>query len=490
MLVTDLAAEWQRAVNPDDAPSFASRHGGIDGVFRDPGLRAGYQRREQITKDFLSLMRQEYQRRKLKAPFDEAGAVTMTAPKASSRQLPIGGGVSVVHPNADAARQWYRFRGPTGQGTVEGAAIPLHWGPASNICWKTELPGRGNSSPVIWGDRIFLTCADEKGVSRSVVCADRTTGGIAWERRFDVAVLERMVRDKNGFASSTPAVDGERVYVFLGNAGVICLDFEGNQKWQADLGRFDGTWGPGASPILYRGLVILNQDQSKPSSSFCVALDRDTGRVIWRSDRAASMGWCTPMVFAIKGAGRDEMIFASAEMLFAVDPATGRALWNCGGPTREPIPAVVTGNGLIYCTSGRNGPTLAVRPGGSGDVTDSMLVWSALRNGPHVPSPALVGHRLLLVNDHGILTCLDALTGATLHQRRLGGKFSSSPIVSGDLVYFTNEDGVTTVIRAEGSFEAVAENELGEPVLASFAAADGRLFIRSPKTLYCIGAPR
>lgn len=486
MLTTDLAAEWQRAVNPDDAESFAARHGGIEKVLADSGLRAAYEKRDRIVKDFLSVMRREYERRKLKVPFDDANAVTLKAPKGSGQRPGDSGDISVVHPNEAAAAQWYRFRGPTGQGAVEGP-IPLRWGATSNIFWKTELSGRGNSSPVIWNDRIFLTCADEPGHSRSVVCADRATGRIIWERPLKVDVIERMVRDKNGFASATPTVDGEQVYAFLGNAGIVCFDLEGHEKWRTDLGRFDGTWGPGASTVLYRDLVILNQDQSKPSSSFCVALDRKSGRVVWREDRGPSMGWCTPIIYSVASARRDEMIFASNEMLYSANPLTGKIFWRCEGPTREPIASVVMGDGLIFSTSGRNGPTLAVRPGGEGDVTASRLVWSVLRNGPHVPSPALAGKRLFLINDHGILTCLDATSGATLHQRRLKGKFSSSPIVAGELVYFSNEDGRTTVIKAN-DFEVVAENELGEPMLASFAAAGGQLFTRSPKTLYCIGA--
>ncbi|HPA17237.1 MAG TPA: PQQ-binding-like beta-propeller repeat protein [Verrucomicrobiae bacterium] len=487
MLVTDLAAEWQRAVNPDDAMNFAEGHGGIDKVLADSRLKAAYERRDRIGKNFLAVMRGEYERRKLKAPFDQEGAVTLTAPKGSGRSVAGAGDLSVVHPNDEAAHQWYRFRGPSGQGTVDDPNVPIRWSATENIVWKTRLPGRGNSSPVIWNDRIFLTFADDKGTVRSMLCVDRDSGQVRWRRDLKVETIERMVRDKNGFASATPAVDGKQAYVFFGNLGVVCFDFEGNQKWRTDLGKFDGTWGPGASTILYKDLVILNQDQSRPSASLTVALDRNNGSVVWREDRPASMGWCTPMVFSVAEAGRDEMIFASNERLLGVDPATGKGLWSCAGPTREPIPSVVMGNGLIFGTSGRNGPTLAVRPGGEGDVTGSRLVWSVLRGGPHVPSPALAAGRIFLINDHGILTCLDATSGATILQRRMGGKFSASPIVAGNRIYLSNEDGLTTVIRTDGDLDVVAENKLGEPILASFATADGRFFIRAPQTLYCVG---
>jgi outer membrane protein assembly factor BamB len=484
MLITELAAEWQRAVNPDDADSFAKSHGGVDAVKKRTDLRQAYERRDRIVTQFLALMRDEYARRKQKAPFDE-GTTALEVPKGKGR-APGAATIEMVHPVAAAARQWYRWRGPTGQGNVSQAAPLLRWSPTENVVWKTRIPDQGNSSPVIWENHIFLTSATPNGRSRSVLCVSRADGRVVWQRSVPVAKIERMIRDKNGYASATPVTDGKRVWSFLGNAGIVCLDFEGNLLWRTDLGSFDGTWGPGASPVLYDRLVILVQDQSEPSS-LAVALDKNTGKIKWRRTREAAMGWCTPVVLRING--RDELIFTSNRRLIGCDPRTGDELWFCGGPTHEPIPSIVTGAGMIFCSSGRNGPTLAVRPGGSGDIGETHLVWSAIRGGPHVPSPVYVAGFIYLVSDRGILSCLDAETGRTVYQKRLDGVYSASPIATPEYVYFTNEAGETRIVPVGREFNVFAANPLNEPVLASLAVHDGRIFARSANHLWCLGPP-
>lgn len=479
MLSTELAAEWQRAVNPDDAASFAEKHGGLAKIHKDAALRSAYQRREKIAAAFLGLMRDEYSRRKLKAPFDH-GTAALSVPKGRGTAHEIAS-IEFVHPNAQAANEWYRWRGPTGQGDADANRPLLRWGPTENVVWKTPIPMQGNSSPVIWHNRIFLSSATDDGKRRAVLCIDRESGKLVWQRDLAVNKIERMIRDKNGYASATPTTDGQRVYAFLGNAGMVCFDFDGHEIWRADLGAFDGMWGPGASPVQYQNLIILVQDQSEPRS-LAIALDKQFGKIVWRKERERAMGWCTPVVLRING--RDELIFTSNRRLVSCDPRTGEEFWFCNGPTHEPIPSIVAGNGLLFCTSGRNGPTLAVRPGGSGDVTGSHLVWSAIRGGPHVPCPVLAGGLVYLVSDRGILSCFDADTGETVYQKRLDGIYSASPVVAGNFVYCSNEAGQTHIVRIGREFRIEAVNSLGEPMLASLAVYKGDIFARTTQHLW------
>lgn len=480
MIPTELAAEWQRAVNPDDATSFAMQHGGLKKVQADPALRAAYDQRQQIVTAFLDIVRNEYRRRMMVAPFDK-GADAMKVPTAAGKASGAAK-IEVVHATPEAAGQWYRWRGANGQGIAHSDKPPLHWSADKNVVWKAKLPGVGNSSPVLWGEHIYLTSSTAEGETRSVLCLD-LAGKLVWQQDFTVPKMERKVRDKNGFASATVCTDGDAVFAFLGNIGIVCIGCDGALRWKQEVGSFDGTWGPAASPMLYKESVILVQDQH-PGPSIRIALDKATGKEVWRSDDDGSMGWCTPVTLRIDG--RDVMIYSSNERLIACDPSTGKELWFCEGVTREPVPSIITGNGLIYCTSGRNGPTIAVQPGGSGNVTKTHLVWSVVRGGPHVPSPVLAADRIFLINDRGILSCLNALTGETVYQKRLQGKFSASPLAVGPYLYVPSEEGVTYVLRVAGDYELVSENDLGEPILASFALVNDRLYIRTPSTLYCI----
>jgi outer membrane protein assembly factor BamB len=356
-----------------------------------------------------------------------------------------------------------------------------------NIQWRTGVPGSGNSSPVIWGNRIFLTSSGAEGTERSVHCIDRQLGTLLWSRTIAEHEVEPMVRDKNGFASATPVTDGQRVISFFGNGGLVCHDFDGNLLWHYPLPSFDTTWGTAASPLLYKESVILIHDQNKASSLFLV-LDKRSGKLLFEgAPRAKSMGWSTPIVAKIEG--RDELIYAGGMTVKGYDPATGEELWSLDGPTREVVPTVVVGPRLIYTASGRQGPTIAFRPGGRGDVTSTHQAWLKVRGGPHVPSPIYIDGRLYTVNDTGIATCLDGETGRQIWQARLRDLFSASPIVSGDLMYFCAESGMTYVLRAGDKLDVVAQNDLGSPILASPAAVQGKLYVRTAADLVCIGQP-
>jgi outer membrane protein assembly factor BamB len=486
MLITDLAAEWQRAATEDNPESFLQKHGGKEKVLADPELRLAYTRRVEIRDQFLELMRAGFKRYKQAPPFDRG-----EKPEAAGTVLQNAGGkrtpLAVVPPAPGAEQQWPCFRGPSGQGLTASPGLPVRWGKdGTNILWRVKVPGRGNSSPVVWGDRLFLTGAAPDGTGRSVYCFRTGDGQLLWTRQPPQRKPEAGVRPKNGFASATPVTDGRRVVAFLGSCGLVCFDLDGTLLWQFDQMQFNTTHGTGSSPLLYKEKVIFVQDQNIADSVF-LALDRQTGKLLWKQPRPHAMTWSTPVV--VKVGGHDELLFAGGGTVKGYEPDTGRELWTLSGPTVEVVPALVVGEDLVYCASGRNGPTLGLRPGGHGDVTRTHLVWRTTRSGPHVPSPIYVAGRLFTVNDTGVATCLDARTGRLLWQERLGDNFSASPVEAGGLLYFPAESGVTYVLRAADRFEMVAQNDLGAPILASPAVVGDRLFLRTQEELVCVAAP-
>ncbi|HZZ82584.1 MAG TPA: PQQ-binding-like beta-propeller repeat protein [Gemmataceae bacterium] len=487
MLITDLAAEWQRVATEDNPESFLGKHGGKDKVLADPELKRAYERRVQIRNDYLDLMRAGYKRYKQTPPFDK-GAKAEPAGNLVRKTEAVTGALSIVMPCDGAEKQWPRFRGPSGQGETSEKGLPTVWDKdGRNIRWRTKVPGAGNSSLIIWGDRIFLTSSDAKGTERFVHCFNRKDGNLIWSRQAPPHKPETGVRDKNGYASATPVTDGTRVISFLGSCGLVCHGIDGKLLWQyADFTIKTGH-GAGSSPLLYKDLVILAQDQNQAESIF-LALDKRTGKKVWEGKRQKAMTWATPIVVHV--GDHDEMVMAGAETVRGYDPSTGKPLWWLRGPTVEVIPAIVVGKDLLFSASGRNGPTIALRPGGAGDVSKTHFVWHSVRSGPHVPSPALVNGRLYSANDFGVVTCLDAATGKVVFTERLSDAFSASPLVAGDLLYFAGESGITHVLRAGPTFEVIAANDLGAPILASPAALDGCIFIRTARELVCVGEKR
>ena len=395
--------------------------------------------------------------------------------------------VRMLAAEGEAANYWTQWRGPSGQGLVTGGTYPDVWSATRNVIWKTPVPGRGNSSPIVWRDRIIVTTAYDNGRRVSVLAFRRADGGRLWET-FVTSGRAGGAHFKNGHASATPATDGERVYVSFGAHGLAAVDLNGTIVWQRDLGAMDAYHGTAGSPLVYRDRVILYQDQF--SDSFVAAFDARTGRTVWRTARNASVGWGTPV--AIRAGDHDEIIVNSQRTVYAYEPDTGRELWRCGGSNDEVIPTPVVGHGMVFCSSGRAGPTLAIRPGGRGDVTRSHLVWTSPRGSPFVPSPVLHGQYLYMVNDMAsIATCLDATTGRSVWQGRLGMAqregFSASPVAVDGKIFFTNDEGDTFVLRAGPAFELLHVNQLGESTLASPALVDGRWYIRTDRNLFAIG---
>ena len=397
--------------------------------------------------------------------------------------------VAMIPVEGEGAKYWPRWRGPSGQGVVPNGDYPDKWSDKDNVLWKVELPGRGNSSPILWKDRIFLTTAYDKGQRRSILCLSRDGGKKLWETFAPNAKPEK-VQTKNGWASGTPCTDGERVYAYFGNHGLLCVDFAGKEVWHQPFAPMDAYHGMSCSPLLYRDKVIVYQDHRSKSGSFVVAFDKRTGKQLWKTPRKERVGWGSPV--AIRVNGRDEIIVSSEYRVYAYDPNDGKVLWSCGGNLVEVTPTPVVGAGLIFCCCGRSGPTLAIRPDGQGDVTKTHLVWKVNKASPFIPSPLLYGEYLYMVNDIiSVALCYEARTGKLMYQERLGEPvkhgFSASPVGVNGKVFFTNDLGETFVLRAGPRFELLHVNRLGEKTLASPALVDGRWYWRTQQHLLCIG---
>jgi outer membrane protein assembly factor BamB len=433
-------------------------------------------------------------------------------------------------PNDD---NWPQWRGPGGLGISESADYPDEWSAEKNVAWKTAIPGRGHSSPVIWGDRIFLTTSiegeqvpgrkapdhlgfdlkpgylhpDSVGVdyknALKVLAYDTKTGKQVWEQTaFDGLMYDNRHR-KNTYASSTVVTDGKLVFASFEAAGLYAYDVTGKLIWKKSPADVNGSlvWdkslgpiakaglGPGTSPILYEDLLILQLDQEMGANSAIIALAKKDGSEVWRAQRTTRRSWATPIL--VKTTSRTELIASGAEMVVSYDPATGQELWRANGVQSHPIPSPVAGQGLVFLTAGSQAKrALAIKPGGSGDLTDSAsIVWRYSKGTAYVPSPILFGQYLYLMTDTGLMTCLDALTGQVKYE---GGRppvpatFTASLVAYGDRLLETSEDGDTFVIKAGPVHEVLRTNPIGEPVYASVALAGGTIYIRGAQHLFAI----
>lgn len=400
-----------------------------------------------------------------------------------------GSPVFMIGSEGEARKYWARWRGPSGQGLVEGSGYPDKWSATENVRWKTPVPGRGHSSPIVWRDRIFLVTGYEDQNRRTVLAFDRKTGKQLWETDAPKAVFESKYA-KNSYASSTPSTDGKLIYCYLGNHGLMAVNFDGKIAWHRSLGELNAYHGVGGSPLLYRDLVIFYQDQRKPAEGFVAAFDAKTGEPRWRVPRQEQVGWGTPV--AIRAGNRDELIVSSMKRVYAYDPASGKELWRCDGNLFEVIPTPVVGHGMVYCCSGRAGPTLAIRPGGAGDITQTHVAWQSPKGSPFVPSPLLYGDLLYMVNDmQSIATCFDARSGELKWQGRMGEaareSFSASPVGVDGKIFFANDQGEVFVLKAGPEFQILHVNKFDEQVLASPALVDRTWYWRTAKHLYAIG---
>ncbi|MDH4238021.1 MAG: PQQ-binding-like beta-propeller repeat protein [Phycisphaerae bacterium] len=386
-----------------------------------------------------------------------------------------------------SAENWPGWRGPRGDGTSLEKNVPVRWSSTENIAWKAPIPGKGHASPIVWDSRIFVVTALEEQKQRVLLCLDRSSGNIIWQRVVLESPLERK-HSLNSYATSTPVTDGEKVYVsFLDRDKmfVAAYDFEGNKVWEVRPGVFSSMHGYCSSPVLWKDKVIVNGDHDGPA--YIVALDRATGKTIWKTPRPnMTRSYCAPVIYHIDG--RNQMILSGSKCVASYDPDTGKQHWIIDGPTEQFVASLVYNGELLFMTSGF--PDLfmqGIRPDGSGNVTDTHIVWQKDRDCSYVPSPVAAGPYFLVVSDSGVATCLKAKTGESLWRQRLEGKHSPSLLIADGLVYFLSDKGVMTVVRPGPEYEVVARNELGEETRASPAISSGQMFLRGVENLYCIG---
>jgi outer membrane protein assembly factor BamB len=395
------------------------------------------------------------------------------------------------------ADNWPRFRGNNGTGIAADKDIPVKWSAKENILWKVALPGLGNSSPIIWEDRIFVQSAKANGKDRMLLCLKVSDGSVLWSRSLPGSKVKK--HPFNTYASSTPATDGERVYALFwdgSNAGLYAYDLSGNPVWDRNLGPFISQHGAGASPIVYKDKVILNHDRDDKAE--VLALNAETGKPVWQISRKSFRAcYSTPFLLDRPNAG-PELIVTSTQGVAGYNPDDGTVNWHWTWTFANPkMPLRTTGSsvfcsGLIVACSGDGGGArhaVGVKVGGKGDVTETNLVWENKKSFPYVPSPLAWGDHVYYVNDRGDAACCLAKTGKAMWTTSLGGKFKSSPILIDGKIYAANEEGDVFVFAAATRFQLLAKNTIGEQVIATPAVANGRLFIRGSNHLFCIGKP-
>lgn len=406
------------------------------------------------------------------------------------------------------AENWPGWRGSSGDGVSTGKGIPTKWSSTENIAWRIAVPGEGHSSPIVWGDKVFLTSSLTEKNKRILLCIDRLSGQTIWQRDVVQSPPETIHR-LNSRASGTPATDGKQVYVTFmraegdkviapnvgserlitpGKIIVAAYDLDGNEKWKTNVGDFVSAHGFNTCPVLFEDSVILNGDHD--GDAYLVALDRQSGRERWRTRREnKTRSYVTPIIREIDGI--TQMILSGSLCVASYDPRNGKRHWIVDGPTEQFVASMVYDGKYVFATGGYpERHTLAIRPGGKGNVTDTHIAWRTTRGAAYVPSPIISGRYLLMVADSGIASCFEARTGKRHWMERLPGGHSPSPVSADGLVYFVSDRGVTTVIRPSETFAVIAKNELGEPVSASPAISQGQIFLRTHQHLYCIGSKK
>ncbi|MDP7612327.1 MAG: PQQ-like beta-propeller repeat protein [Nitrospinaceae bacterium] len=406
------------------------------------------------------------------------------------------------------SENWPNWRGPSGDGISLEKGIPVKWSPTENIAWRVAIPGKGHSSPVVWGNKVFLTtCLPEKE-QRLLLCLDQRTGKKLWQKVVLNSPLET-IHPLNSRASGTPATDGQHVFVTFmkaddrkipapnvgtqrlitpGKIIVAAYDLDGEQKWKINVGDFISAHGFNTCPVLFEDLVIINGDHD--GDAYLVALERKTGRERWRIEREnKTRSYATPIIREI--GGRTQMILSGSLCVASYDPHNGKRHWIVDGPTEQFVASMVYNGEYVFVTAGYpERHILAIRPDGSGNVTDTHVAWRTNRGAAYVPSPIFAGPYLLVVADSGIASCFNAKTGKRHWMERLPGGHSPSTVSADGLVYFTSDRGVTTIVRPGKMFNVIARNELGEQISASPAISQGQIFLRTHQHLYCIGSKK
>ena len=424
--------------------------------------------------------------------------------------------------SAKTSTNWAGWRGPDGQGISLEKNLPSEWSDTKNVLWKTPIAGRGYSQPVIWGNRVFLTTDVENGAAPAThkppvhmmgkeefkhpewagvnllhkfetICLDRDSGKVLWEKvSYEGTVFD--YRHKRGnYAAPTPVTDGKYVWSYFGSEGLYCYDFKGNLVWKKSLGQIL-TLGMGVatSPVLFDNVLIIQCDENEGEKSFIVGFDKKTGKEVWRQARKVQVSWSTPVL--VNAGTRTELITSGNELVIAYDPKTGKELWQTEGVKANAIATPLIGHGLVIASTGYPSKNIiAIKPGGTGKLGADQVVWKYNKGTAYVPSPILYGDYVYLMSDGGVMTCLEAKTGKIVYE---GGRvpiatkfYGASPVAFDDKILLTSDDGDTFVIKAGPKHEVLGTNSLGEPCKTSIAIADGKLFIRGEKHLFCIGKP-
>jgi outer membrane protein assembly factor BamB len=425
---------------------------------------------------------------------------------------------------AISAQNWPSFRGPNASGVAEGQPTPLKWDVASgdNVLWKTPVPGMAVSSPVVWGDRVFVSTAvsgdpnagirtglygdvkpsnDVSMHSWRLLALDKRTGKVLWDRVAHEGVPKTKRHPKSSQASATPVTDGRHVVVSFGSEGLYAYDFDGKLLWTRDLGTLnagwfydpDYEWGIASSPIIWKNSVIVQCDIQK--NSYIAAFDVATGSPQWRTAREEIPSWSTPTVY--ERDGRTELVTQATGFTRGYDPATGKELWRLSGNSEIAIPTPIVGPNLIIVTNGYTPiqPIYAIKPGATGDITlkkdqtsSESVAWSTPRGGPYIPTPVIYGDHLYVLAITGVLTSYDVRTGQRIYQQRvgMGGSFSASPVAADGKLYISSEDGDVYVVKAGPQYELQASNSIGEVLMASPAISDGTLFFRGLRNVFAI----
>ena len=416
------------------------------------------------------------------------------------------------------AANWAQWRGPDGQGVSDETGVPLEWGATQNVAWKAPLAGQGHSQPIVWGDRVFLTSdiegapadghkapehriegevfkhPDSVGSDKlhrlNVLAFDLQTGKQLWERTAYEGTVYDDRHKRSSYAAATPVTDGKRVYAYFGPEGVYAYEFDGTLAWKASVGKFALLgMGTGTSPVLHKNLLIIQRDENSGDHSFIAGLDTATGREVWRTARTVEASWATPVL--VEANGRTELVTNGNQFVIGYDPDSGKELWRAKGVESNAIHTPLVGHGLVIVTAGFPAKkVIALRPGGSGDITGTdRIAWQYDRGTAYVVSPILYGDYVYLVSDKGIMTCLEARTGAVKYE---GGRvpapssFMASPVAVQGKLLLTSTDGDTYVVKAGPTHESIRTNAIGEPVYASLAVSQGRILVRGASHLYCI----
>ena len=402
--------------------------------------------------------------------------------------------------------QWPQFRGPGGQGMSEAKGLPLTWSESENVVWKTPIHGRAWSSPVVAGERVWLTTATEDGKELSAICVDLAGGKIVHDLKLFHVAEPQFAHKFNSYGSPTPVVEGDRVYVTFGSPGTACLDAKtGSKVWERTDFVCNHFRGAGSSPVLFGDLLIMNFDGS--DYQYVVALDKHTGRTVWKTDRSidfkdigsdgkpeADGDWrkafSSPRVFQHNG--RPILVSLGSKALYGYDPMSGQELWRvenraCHSGSVSPL----YGDGLVFACMGlAKGELWAVKPDGRGDVSESHVAWKVKRGVPNKPSPVLVGDAIYMMDDTGVMSCIDAKSGAEVWRQRMGGNYSASPVHADGRIYFFSEEGKCTVVAAAREFKLLGESQLADGFMASPAVIDGSLILRTRTHLYRVGGKR